>query len=388
MSTVKKTLLACAAGMLFATSPAQAVEINLIGLDTFTSRDAKLGFAIAANYWESVLTNDAVINFQVGYEALDDGILGGTSSTLQEYVGIDDYKAVLAANGTSALDRRAVATLPATNANGSITVTVPEYFDPATQAGVATSGSRTAPTSGEAISSTIALSTANLKALVGGGEDVIDAQIIFSSRYDFDFNPTNGIAQDSYDFIGVAIHEMGHALGFLSGAQDFDYSTGEPFGVDDAWWGYSADLFRYSADGKLDWTFGTDSYFSLDGGQTAFNGAYFSTGENFGDGWQASHWKAPGTCNLADFEGIMNPYICDGLVDEVKANDLALLDAIGWNVNFDVLQNLDYTFSTSEAFRLFGAVPEPSSWGMMLVGFGGLGGAMRLRRRNAAMAAA
>ena len=39
------------------------------------------------------------------------------------------------------------------------------------------------------------------------------------------------------------------------------------------------------------------------------------------------------------------------------------------------------------AFRIDGGVPEPATWAMMLVGFGGLGVAMRSRRRQAAVAA-
>jgi len=35
-----------------------------------------------------------------------------------------------------------------------------------------------------------------------------------------------------------------------------------------------------------------------------------------------------------------------------------------------------------------GAVPEPASWAMMLMGFGALGGALRIRRRKQALAAA
>ena len=54
----------------------------------------------------------------------------------------------------------------------------------------------------------MAISTANLKALVGDfGYAGPDAEIQFSNQFAFDFNARDGIAAGSYDFVGVAVHE-------------------------------------------------------------------------------------------------------------------------------------------------------------------------------------
>lgn len=362
------------AGALVSATPASALTITLNDIGGVTGSQAELGFKAAAKYWESVFTNDAQIKLNVGYSNLGPGILGSTGSALVQFVDVSTYYALLGATGTSALDAIAVSNLSPLSATGSVDVLVPDYLSGTSGINVNGPG-RTAP-DGQEISNTIALSSANVKALVGDfGYTGADATVRFSTGFNFDFDPRNGISAGTYDFIGVAVHEIGHALGFISGVDDFDYSNG--YGgsdVDDYWWGYGLDMFRYGAPGQLDWRVDNPSYFSIDGGVT--NLGNFSTGSQNGDGYQASHWKAPATpCN--DFLGIMNPYLCSGLMDSVEGLDLALFDAIGWNVNFDVLQNPSYEFSSAQ---MRGLVPEPGTWALMILGFGMMGSMIRRRR--------
>ena len=372
-------LLGSAAAAAMAATPAAALTIALTDIGGVTGTQAETGFRIAAKYWESVLTNAGTVQINVGYSDLGPGVLGGTGSSLATFVPIDTYKALLSTTGTSALDAIAVANFAPTNGFGSVDVTVPGYFTMGT--GVDPFSTRLAPADGSAISSTIALSTANLVALGIDLGNFPDAEIQFSSTFDFDFDPTNGISGSSYDFIGVAVHEIGHALGFISGVDDFEAAAGNSGAVDPFWWGYGLDMFRRSGAGPLDWSINSPAFFSIDGVNPLFDG-YFSTGADFGNGWQASHWLPPSGPACANFRGIMNPYICNGLGDAVSGLDLAAFDAIGWNINFDVLaDNNAYNVSTTQIYQSFSAaVPEPATWAMMILGFGLMGTLARRRR--------
>jgi hypothetical protein len=381
MSKGRSALLAGVAALVIA-APAGAVTINLIDVGGVTGSQAELGFKIAAKYWEKTLSINATVNLNVGYSDLGPGVLGATGSNLATFVPISDYYAALAANQTSAIDAMAVANLQALNGTGNLTnLLVPGYTSPGL--GIDVGSSRIAPTGADdAISNTMALTTANLRAFGVDLGNTVDGEVQFSNTFAFDFNPDDGIAAGTYDFIGVAIHEIGHALGFISGVDDFDYFDGFTGPVDDSWWAYSLDMFRYSAPGQLDLTPDTESYFSLDGGVTAFMGGQFSTGAFNGDGNQASHWKQPDQAHpCVNFLGIMNPYICSGKGDSVSGLDLALFDAIGWNLTVDPN---GYSESTKAIYHDILGIPEPATWMTLLLGFGLLGGVMRRRRPIAA----
>jgi hypothetical protein len=196
---------------------------------------------------------------------------------------------------------------------------------------------------------------------------------------------------------------MGHALGFVSGVDFFDY-YGQPNGPGKGSLGYdlndtsvfsALDMFRYSTDPNniapgtgpsLDLTTGGTKYFSVDGGQTALFGNTFSTGRYNGDGQQASHWKDTAGCQVGN--GIMDPTFCFAQPGVITALDLAAFDAMGWNLNLDILANPGYRKSTAQIYDQFSGVPEPTTWAMMIAGFGFVGASMRVSRRKVKFATA
>jgi len=328
-----------------ASTPASALVINLNDIGGVTGTKAENGFRIAARYWEGVITNDVTLNFNVGFSDLGPNVLGGTRSTLT-IRSIDSVQARIAGGASgSAVDQQVLAgglapTTPGAVGLGAVSVVTPGYYDPINQLGIDNT-TAVLDEDGSFNNYAVAVATANAKAL-GYAIDPAspDGQIEFSSTFNFDFNPTNGISAGYYDFIGVAIHEMGHALGFLSGADDYDYLGcpngplcsvyGEDYPVNDDYWGYALDLFRYSDEydgtARLDWRPGVDSYFSIDQGASALYGrGALSEGDYHGDGWQASHWNANNTCT--GFIGIMNPYLCGGRLAAVTGADVGMFDA-------------------------------------------------------------
>lgn len=391
---------------LGATSSANAANIVLNNVGGVTpGSDAAIGFSKAAAFWSHMLTNNVTINLNVGYGPLGAGILGSTSSPR---VGVftEDVEALLAANANkSALDVQAVANMPTLDANGALSVITSGYKNAAKQ-GVDTT-TKLLDADGSANNYGLALTRANAKALGFTGLTGADATITFSSSFSFDFDPTNGIANNSYDFLGIAIHEIGHALGFVSGVDTYDsFGPGGPnaantsnlnnFVINSA-----LDLFRYSADSTnlapggayLDWSAGgTPTYFSLDKGATAVSlgglTGNYSTGQYSGDGRQASHWKDntyAGGVNCSNPTktpiGILDPTAgrCESL--GITAMDLAAYDAMGWNLAVDVFDRPDIFLSTASLFVDPTDVPEPVGLALFGVALAGL--AASRRRKNA-----
>jgi hypothetical protein len=170
------------------------------------------------------------------------------------------------------------------------------------------------------------LNTANAKALgLMGANAAADASITFSSLFSWDFDQSNGVGAGLQDFVGVAIHEIGHALGFVSGVDIVDGYIGNPTNLDNYAIYSALDFFRFSAPGTLNLAAGDAAYFSLDGGTT--NLGNFSTGSFYGDEEQASHWKD--NLGLGIMDPTMNPA---GQINTPSALDLVAFDVIGWNL--------------------------------------------------------
>ena len=179
-----------------------------------------------------------------------------------------------------------------------------------------------------------------------------DTEITFNSTFSFDFDPSDGIDAGKIDFVGVAIHEIGHSLGFTSSV-DIIGGLGDQLPISSL--GPNLlDMSRFSPDSvannAIDLTYDTrPKFFSIDGGASAATAGlnHWSLG-GANDGRQASHWKD----NLG--LGIMDPTAAPaGQLNIVTELDLQAIDIIGWD-------------------RITG-VPEPSGClvlASLLIGFG------------------
>ena len=312
-TTIKQLACAAAVAATLATAlPAHALVINLTSTGN-ASADA--GFEAAANFWESVFTDQVTVNITAGFSMLGANILGEASSTYLS-TNFAAMKTALTNDQTSADDATMVAGLP----GGS---TYSKYINGTTDSPLASV--RSGITSME-------MTTANAKAigLVAANSAGEDAEITFSSLFNFDFDQSNGIGAGQYDFVGIAIHELGHAMGFVSGVDWLDYNIGYTSAAFDPY-ATLLDFTRCSsasqaAGADMDWRIGEDAKdFAIDGNCTALVSNAWSTGVNEGDGRQASHWKD----GLGI--GIMDPTaVPTGQLNVVTARDIQAFDVIGW----------------------------------------------------------
>ena len=343
-------------------TPANALTFNF-SPTVGTSQLAIDGFTTAGNLWSSLLTDNVTVNVNINFTALGAGTLGEASSNTNFY-SYDRVYSALNTDRTSADDNIAVKSLStssafnlllnrtANNPNGVGSAT--PYLD----------------NDGDANNRTINLTSANAKALgLLGNTTSADGSISFSNSFAWDFNRNDGISGGAFDFVGIAAHELGHVLGFISGVDILDGNSSAQF-YNDNQFNYVSplDLFRYSNDStnarSIDGTADTrDKYFSLDGGVT--NIASFSTGALFGDGRQASHWKD----NLG--LGLLDPTGSNGELLKISENDLRAFDAIGWNrVGGGNVVNLQASngngsignLTISNRANAATAVPEPSDF--------------------------
>ena len=138
-----------------------------------------------------------------------------------------------------------------------------------------------------------------------------------------------GLIANKLDFQSIALHEIGHVLGFISfvGQQEMDSSIDPELSI----W----DLFRLRpADAKKDFA-AAERVLSSGGEQSFYDGSgllALSTGRpdgTGGDGSQASHWKDDRL--TGQYIGVMDPTLELGEHQFITDNDVDVLDTIGYS---------------------------------------------------------
>ena len=294
--------LAMASGFLSA--PAHALTFNVTYDSSVGSAPSgfQSAFQNAISFYEASFSNPIAINLNVGWGTLNGQAFSGLGGT-QYYALAPRYSDV----------RNALL-------------------------GAGAPGSQTLPSSAPG-GLAMQISTANAKALglnVAGPPTSTDAFIGFGSSFSYDFDPSNGVSSGTFDFMGVAEHEISEAMGRFSSLPSGRLSV--------------QDLYRYTASGVRDLS-GTSAYFSVDGGVTNINTFNSTAGGDVGD------WA------LSAGHDAFDAFVYSGVRNPVSAGDLTLMASLG--------------------YTLAAPVPEPSEAAFMLAGLGLLGWRYRSRHKAA-----
>ena len=231
------------------------------------------------NYYDTLFTNNVTINIHVGYgeidgQTLSSGALG--ESYAPQYV-LENYNSVKSA--LQAQGAPGASTLPASSPLAG------NLYMPQAEA--------------QAMALTSAIST---------------SYVGFSNGAPWGYTPNATPAANQYYFIGVVEHEFTEVMGRVSliDGQPSYYSP--------------MDLYRYSAPGVHSLATGgrgSTAYFSTDNGVTNLG-----TWNNYPSNGDLGDWYPQGPASGG--HDAFNDYSNPGVINAFSANDLTLMEALGW----------------------------------------------------------
>ena len=348
-----------AALFLAGTAPAaQALVININpvtggGLtDGVFAEQALAAFNRAASRWESAFSDNVTVEISANFLNLGDARVIGRASSTSLIGSFDTIRNAMVADARNESDDAITAALP-------------------TRAKF-----KTQSTNGVTFTNNIILTQANAMALGFGRVTASDALIEFNSGFNFDFDNSDGLI--GMDFESVALHEIGHALGFISAVDQVDYLKSRKLAGSVSV--TPLDLFRFGTASNPSTVPQFTTYKrEMRPGYAAFlddlvTEVRFSTGLNKGDGRQASHWRDDALSGV--LLGVMDPTLPYDFILPLTINDFRALDLIGWEYGGDggggTLTGLIADTTQSSRLALVGAVPEPGTLALLCAGLIGI----------------
>ena len=314
------------AALLFVASSAQALTIQLTDTGTTPMTAAQMAaFSTAAGIWENRFNDPITVQINVAWDVpsyFSGPTILASTKTARTTINSTSVKIAMA------LDKDSTNELNADNLLPVPTIPLVDINSPRT-------------------SGFVTMSTANAKALglsfsldpnYGAAlPNSADADIRFNTTFAglYDLDRSDGISSTQYDFIGVAAHEIGHALGFFSLT---DVQDGNPtFTLHPN----TLDLWRFAMSG------GTHDITNEDRQLTAATAEYFDSILNnrplsrgvlvtdplcntSSSRCQASHWRD-------DLGNMMDPSVAKGVLVNPTTDDKHVFDYVGYDPRLSIL---------------------------------------------------